>query len=167
MIVSLIVAVDENDGIGFEGHLPWRLPDEQQYFKALTMGHHLISGRKTYESIGRSLPGRTTIVLSRDPAFQSSSTVLLARSLEAALELAAKRGEDEVFVMGGGDVFQQALPHADRIYLTRVHAQFPADTTFPDFDPKNWREERLSHHPPDERHPYAYTTFLYERTSRL
>jgi dihydrofolate reductase len=162
MIVSLIVAADEAGGIGIDNGLPWRLPDDLKRFKALTMGHHLILGRKTWESIGRPLPGREMIVLSRQPGYQPEGC-RMAGSLEQALEMARSMGESEVFVIGGAKVFAQALPLADRLYLTRVHARLPADTYFPAMDLNAWRLYHHETHPADERHPYAFTEHVYER----
>ena len=127
MIVSLIAALDEAGGIGKDGGLPWRLSADLRRFKALTMGHHLIVGRKTYVSIGRPLPGRTLIVLTRDPTFAAPGC-LLAASLEQALALAGRRGESEAFIGGGGEIFAQAMPLAGRLYLTHVHTLAACDT---------------------------------------
>jgi dihydrofolate reductase len=162
VIVSLLVAMDEQRGIGFRGNLPWRLPADLRRFKTLTMGHHLVMGRKTYESIGRPLPGRTMIVLSRNPGYQPVGC-LPAGSLDEGLEIARHRGEDEVFVIGGGDVFTQALPIADRIYLTLVHGRVEADTYFPEFDPEDWAEVESVGHPADEDHVFPFTFKVLER----
>ena len=139
MIVSLLAAVDENQGIGFQGGIPWRLPDDMKQFKALTMGHHLVMGRKTYESIRRPLKGRKIVIVTRNPGYQPEGC-LTAHSLEEALELVRLRGETEVFVIGGGEIFKEAVELADRIYLTQVHGEAPADTYFPSLDPEDWGE---------------------------
>jgi dihydrofolate reductase len=133
--VSLIVAMDPNRVIGNEGKLPWHLPAELQRFKALTMGHHLIMGRKTWQSIGRPLPGRTSIVLTRDPAYRAPGA-LVATSLEAALALAAP--DAEPFIIGGAQVFRDALPLAHRIYLTRVQREYHGDVFFPTLALDEW-----------------------------
>jgi dihydrofolate reductase len=156
LIVSLLAAVDENQGIGFQGGIPWRLPDDLKQFKALTMGHHLVMGRKTYESIRSSLPGRTVVILTRNPEYQPDGC-LTAHSLEEALELVRQRGEREVFVIGGGEIFKQAVELADRIYLTQVHGVAPADTFFPRLRPEDWLETAEVHHPADDRHEYPFT----------
>jgi dihydrofolate reductase len=163
VIISLLVAMDERRGIGVDNRLPWRLSADLQRFKALTMGHHLIMGRRTYESIGRPLPGRTTVVLTRNPAFRPEGC-LVAGSLEAALALAEGRGETEAFVVGGSAVFAAALPLAQRIYLTQVHALTPADVFFPAFDRSAWVEREMVYQPADEKNEYAFTFRLLERS---
>jgi len=162
MRISLIVAMDERRGIGHRGRLPWRLPADLRRFKSLTMGHHLVMGRKTYASIGRPLPGRTMIVLTRKRDYDPPGC-LVVHTLEAALELARQSGDDEVFVIGGGEVFEQALPLADRIYLTRVHAALEADVFFPEYDPEDWHLIRSEHVPADETNTFASTFQLLER----
>jgi dihydrofolate reductase len=162
MRLSLIVAMDERRGIGYRGHLPWRLPADLRRFKSLTMGHHLVMGRKTYESIGRPLPGRTMIVLTRSQDY-SPSGCLVAHSLPEALEIACQNGDEEVFVIGGGEVFDQALPHADRIYLTRVHATREADVFFPEFDPADWHLISSEDIPADEVNKFPFTFQLLEK----
>lgn len=139
MIISLIVAMDENRGIGINNSLPWHVSSDLRRFKRLTMGHHLIIGRLTYESIGRPLPGRTNIVLTRNQAFQAEGC-LIAHTLTRAFRLAEEHGETEVFVIGGADVFDQALEDADRIYLTEVNADVDADVHFPVLELEEWRE---------------------------
>lgn len=162
MIVSLIVAMDEKGGIGKTGALPWRLPADLRRFKQLTMGHHLIMGRKTYQSIGRPLPGRTMIVVTRNREYQPEGCLVLG-SFEAALDLARERGETEVFVIGGSEIFAQALPIADRLYLTRVHAAVQTDVSFPPFNEEAWVEKGRQLHPADEHNPYASTFRILER----
>lgn len=162
MIISLIVALDEQRGIGVDGHLPWHLSADLQRFKSLTMGHHLIMGRKTYESIGRPLPGRTTIIVSRNPSYQPEGC-MVARSLETAIEFARFDQEDEVFVIGGGDLFDQAIDMADRIYLTQVHASLEADVYFPEYSPKEWQERESAYFEADEKNEYPSTFKILER----
>jgi dihydrofolate reductase len=134
-MMSIIAAMALNRAIGLANRIPWRLPADLQRFKRLTMGHSLIVGRKTYESIGRALPGRTMIVVSRDTGFVAAN-VTVAHSLAQAL---ARAGDDEVFIGGGADIYRQALPIADRIYLTVIEKAFAGDTFFPDFDITTWR----------------------------
>lgn len=137
MTLSLIVAVSENGVIGRANRLPWRLPEDLQRFRRLTTGHPVIMGRKTFESIGKPLPGRTSIVVSRTERFPGTIT---ARSLDEALEEAARApGADATFVIGGGEVYREALPLAARIHLTRVHARVDGDATFPELG-KEWVE---------------------------
>jgi dihydrofolate reductase len=157
MRVSLIAAVAENGVIGYRGALPWHLPDDLRRFKALTMGHHLIVGRRTFESIGRGLPGRRMVVLSRRRASLPDG-VAGAVSLEEALRRAEEAGDDEVFVAGGAEVYGLALPHADRLYLTRVHAAPQGDTFFPTIDLRSW------HLVESEAAPAA-TFLVYDRSA--
>jgi dihydrofolate reductase len=157
VIVSLIVALDEANGIGWQGGLPWRLPADMRRFKRLTMGHHLICGRKTYQSIGRPLPGRMMVVVTRQQGFDAPGC-LLAQSLDEALALAKSAGEEEAFVIGGAALYAAALPQAQRMYLTRVHAVLPADVYFPRFDPQEWHLILQEALPADPENPFP-TTF--------
>ena len=142
--LTLVAAVADNGVIGNAGDIPWRIPADFAHFKALTIGHVLVMGRATYESIGRALPGRTTIVLTRDPAW-SADGVLVARSLDEALDLAA--GLDaEVFVAGGAAVYAAALDRAHAQVLTEVHLSPEGDTRYPDFDRTEWIEKRREQH---------------------
>ena len=156
MIISIIVAMDETRGIGLDGRLPWHLPADLKRFKSLTMGHHLIMGRKTFASIGRPLPGRTTIIVTRDQSFQPEGC-LVAHSLETALEFARLDLENDVFVIGGAEIFVQAIELADRIYLTQVHSSLPADVYFPEFAAADWQEIDSEYHPADEKNRYPFT----------
>ena len=160
MTVSLIAAMAGNRAIGKDGTLPWRLPRDLRRFKDLTMGHPLIMGRKTYESIGRALPGRRSLVLSRDPGFRPPGVEVVS-SLDAAF--VRVRAEAEVFVIGGASVFREALPRADRLYLTRIHADVEGDVFFPEEALRGWRLLEEEHHPADDRHPFAFTFETYER----
>jgi dihydrofolate reductase len=164
MIVSLIVAMDEQRGIGVNNRLPWRLPADLKRFKALTMGRHLIVGRKTYDSIGRPLPGRKMVVITRNPGLSEQSEALAyVHSLDAALALAKGRGESEAFVGGGADIFAQALGLADRLYLTVVHTTTQADTFFPVFEAAVWQTQESHDSPADEDNPFAFTWELMIR----
>ncbi|MFL7891826.1 MAG: dihydrofolate reductase [Anaerolineales bacterium] len=156
MIISLIVAMDQNQGIGFEGQLAWHLPADLKRFKSLTMGHHLIMGRKTYESIGSPLPGRTMIIVTRNPVYQPEGC-MVAHSIDTALDFARMGSDNEAFIIGGGDLFAQTIDLADRIYLTQVHASLPADVYFPDYSELDWREIETEFNPADEKNQYAVT----------
>jgi dihydrofolate reductase len=156
VIVSLIVAMDENRGIGLRNRLPWRLASDLKRFRELTMGHHLIAGRKTYESIGRPLPGRQMIIVTRDRNYRASGC-LMVHSPDEAFRLAAERGEREAFVIGGAEIYAQALPQADRLYLTQVHAQVQADVFFPEFAEDEWQEVSRNFHAADEKNQYDFT----------
>ncbi len=162
MIISLIVAMDEKGAIGKNNRLPWHLSNDLKRFKTLTMGHHIIMGRKTYESIGRPLPGRTNIVITRNLEYDVDGC-LVTHSLEEALEIARDRGENEVFVTGGRQLFAQALDLADRIYLTRVHTEVPADVYFPEFDEEEWIEKESIHYDAAEKNDFAFTTKVLVR----
>jgi dihydrofolate reductase len=138
--VSIVAAVARNGVIGADGGLPWHLPDELRLFKETTLGHVLVMGRRTYESIGRPLPGRTTVVVTRRADWSpGTDEVVVAHSVDEALQR-ARAVDDEVFVVGGGELYAAALPHADRLVLTFVEQEPEGDTTFPDVDWSNWRE---------------------------
>ena len=159
MIISIIVAMDENRGIGFENRIPWHLPTDLARFKKLTMGHHLLVGRKTYESIGSALPGRQMIILTRNPEFTAQDCIM-AETLDEALILAEKRGEKEVFIIGGAEVYREALPLADHLYLTVVHTSAEADVYFPEIDGSNWSQICEQDITADEKNSLA-TTFKH------
>jgi len=162
VIISLLVAMDEARGIGKAGKLPWRLSADMKRFRELTMGHHIIVGRKTFESIGKPLPGRDMIVVTRDESLKPDGC-LTASYVEAAIALARERGETEVFVCGGAAIYAQALNAAHRIYLTQVHANVDADTFFPEFDASAWREAEKTFQPADEKNQFAFTFKVLER----
>jgi dihydrofolate reductase len=153
--------MDRQRVIGHEGRLPWHLPADLQRFKALTMGHHIIMGRKTWESIGRPLPGRISIVITRNADFAAPGA-LVATSLDDALALAA--GDAQPFVIGGAEIFRQALPLAARIYLTEVLADHAGDVWFPELPSDQWRQIHSEHHQPTAREP-AWDFRVLERTS--
>jgi len=160
MKVSLIAAMAKNRAIGVNNGLPWRLPADQRYFKAKTMGHSLIMGRRTFESIGeRPLPGRKTIVVSRRRDYAPPG-VEVARSLDEALSRAEG---DEVFVAGGEEIFRQTLDRADRLYLTPIDKDFPGDTFFPEFDESAWRLAEREHHAATPEIPFAYSFEIWEK----
>lgn len=172
MIVSILVAVAANGVIGRDGDLPWRLPDDLRFFKRVSMGHHLVMGRKTWASIGRPLPGRTMVVLTRDPALEIPG-VQVVHALPEALALARAAGDDEAFVIGGAEVFARALPLADRMYLTRVHADVEGDVRFPSPHDDRWLAEHAwaqvarEEHAADERHAFAFSICTLERRADL
>ncbi len=164
MRLSIIAAVADNGVIGRGNDLPWHLPADLKRFKRTTLGHHLLMGRKTFESIGRALPGRTTIVISRG-APKVPEGVLVAGSLGAAVELARAAGDDEAFVAGGAEIFLAALERADRIYLTRVRGDVTGDRYFPELELEGWDLVSSERHPADERHAYPLEFECYERRS--
>lgn len=165
MRVSLIVAVSENGCIGREGDLPWRLPEDLRRFKQLTLGHPIIMGRKTYESIGRPLPGRDNIVVTRQPGYSAPGCTVVG-SLPEALAAANASGAAEAFIIGGASLYAEALPLADTLQLTRVHAEVAGDVHLP---PIPWRAFRClatEAHSADERHAYAYTFEVWQRDEK-
>lgn len=160
MRISFVVAYARGRVIGRDNALPWKLPADMRRVRQLTMGKPLIMGRRTYESIGRPLEGRTSIVLTREPSFRPEG-VLVARDVEEALRLAGTA--EEVIVFGGSDVFAQLLPRADRLYVTEIDADIPGDRHFPPIDPTEWEEVERTEHAPDEQNPYRYTFLTLDR----
>ncbi len=162
--ISLIWAMANNRVIGANNTLPWKLPADLRHFRTLTTGHHIIMGRKNYESIGRPLPDRVNIVVSRQAAYEAPGCVVVG-SIEEALQRAA--GDPEIFVIGGAAIYAQTLEHADRLYLTRINAQIQGDTFFPDFAEGAWRETAREDHLADERNPYDYSFITLERREAI
>lgn len=161
--VTLIVATDRQGGIGLGGGLPWRLPDDLRRFKALTLGKPVVMGRRTWDSIGRPLPGRLNIVVSRDPR-RAIEGATVAATLEAAL--AAAGNVPEVCVIGGAEIYRLALPLADRVELTEVHANVGADTYFPPLDSAEWEEVAREDRAADERHAHPMSFVTLRRRAR-
>jgi dihydrofolate reductase len=153
MKLTLVVAAAENDVIGRDGDLPWRLPADLAHFKSVTMGLPIVMGRRTWESIGRPLPGRENIVVSRNPGYVAEGGRLVG-SLEEAVAHARSAGAPELMVIGGAGLYAAALPIADRILLTRVHAEVPGDTKLPPVSPEDWEVTDVRERPADERNPY-------------
>jgi dihydrofolate reductase len=161
--IALIVAVADNGVIGRAGQLPWHLPDDLQRFKALTMGKPMLMGRRTFESIGRPLPGRTSLVLTHSTNWAPPPKALAVHSMDEALAEAGRSGAEELAVIGGAEVFRLALPLARRIDLTRVHAEVEGDVYFPQLDPREWQETERTEHRVDVRHVHAMTFSVLER----
>lgn len=157
MIISIIAAMDENHGIGFDNELPWRLSDDLTRFKKLTMGHHIIMGRITFETIGKALPGRVNIIVTRNRNFQVPGC-LVAHSPEDAIEMARNQGDNEVFVIGGSRIFQDTIGIADKLYVTTVHTEGNADIFFPEFNLDDWQVEYSDSFQADESNEFP-TTF--------
>jgi dihydrofolate reductase len=154
--LSVIAAMARNRVIGIHNTLPWRLPEDLKHFKALTMGHHIIMGRKTYESIGKPLPGRTTVIVTRDAGYQVEGCVT-ATSIEDAI---AACGEDEeIFFVGGAEMYAQVLPRADRLYLTEIQAEYEGDAWFPEFNLSIWKESARQAHVSDAGLGYHFVTY--------
>ena len=153
-LVSIVVATDERGAIGRDGGLPWRLPDDLKRFKSLTMGKPIVMGRKTWDSIGKVLPGRHNIVITRKPGFAAPGVTVVA-SLDNALDAAGD--VPEVCIIGGAEIYRLALPYTDLIHLTRVHAVVDADTYFPELGADEWDEVVVEERPADERNAFAYS----------
>jgi dihydrofolate reductase len=162
MLVSAIVAVAHHHVIGKDNDIPWYLPADLKYFKEKTLNHHIIMGRKCFDSIGKPLPKRTNIIISRNP-FLISSNCTIARSVEAALEVAFDNHETEAFIIGGGEIYQQSMQFLDKIYLTAVDLEVQGDVFFPPLDPKEWKLISEIHHTKDEKNEWNYTFKEFEK----
>lgn len=161
-LISLIVAMARNGVIGVDNRLPWRLPADLRYFKSLTMGKPIIMGRRTFESLPGILPGRRHIVITRNRAYRGEGCELV-HSVDEALKIAGE--VPEVMVVGGGGLYRETLPRADRLYLTRVEADVAGDTFFPEIDWDQWQEVSRDSHPADEHNQFAYTFIVLNRVS--
>jgi dihydrofolate reductase len=162
VIVSIIAAMDRKRGIGVDNKLPWRLSADLKRFRDLTMGHHIVVGRKTFESIGRPLPGRRMIIVTRNKNYIAEGCDV-AHSVEDVTRLARERGESEVFICGGAEIYAQSIGIVDRMYLTFVEAEVAADTFFPEFDEREWSEQESVYQPADEKNQYPFTFKLIVR----
>ena len=162
MRVALIAAIADNRVIGREGGMPWHLPADLRHFRRLTMGHHLIVGRRTWQSIGKPLEGRRILVLTRSKAVEPPGAEP-SPSLEEALAVAEAAGDDEPFVAGGEEIYRLTLPIADRLYLTRVHARPSGDVHFPPFDAERWQLIERWHREPDARNLHRLSFETYDR----
>ena len=161
MIRSIIVAQSQNRVIGIDNTLPWHLPADLKRFKAITMGHHMIMGRKTYESIGKPLPGRTSVVITRNKDLVFEGCVM-AHSLKEAFEIAQKNNDEEAFVIGGADLIKQAIDVCDKLYLTNIHQDFNGDTFLEPLSSK-WKEIEYITNEPDEKNVYSYSFVTYKK----
>ncbi len=162
MSLSLVVAVSQNGVIGGENTLLWKLPADMRHFVEKTKGKPVVMGRKTHESIGHALPGRTNIVITRQKGYSADGCIVVP-SLPLAIDAAKREKPKEICVIGGGEVYREALPLADTIHFTRVHGNFEGDTTFPELDPMVWTETWREAHPADAENPYPYTFITYEK----
>ena len=160
MIRSIVVAVARNGVIGRDNRLPWKLPKDLAYFKRVTMGHPVVMGRRTWESIGKALPGRLNIVVTHNPSLEAPGAAVVT-SLADAWKAAGNA--DEVSIIGGTSIFRETLPTADRIHLTEVEADVAGDTFFPEFDRVAWVEQEVERHPADERHEHPFRIVLLTR----
>lgn len=166
MTVSIIVAASENNVIGKDNAIPWHLPDDLKFFRKKTEGHPVIMGRKNFASIvaalGKPLPNRQNIVITRDTGFTADGCEIVY-SIEEAISLASHGPTEEIFIIGGGEIYKQAMQIADCIYLTRVHAEVDGDVLFPEIDPDEWEVIEMVEHSADEKHEYAFTFLTYQR----
>ncbi|MEL6122412.1 MAG: dihydrofolate reductase [Bacteroidota bacterium] len=166
MIISAIVAKGQNDVIGRDNDLPWRLPKDLKWFKQQTSGHHVIMGRRSFESIGRPLPKRTNIIVTHDQGYAHTG-VEVAHSITGALAIAFRAGETEVFILGGGKVYDQTKDIWDRLYLTQVEARPEGDTFFPNVDLARYQLAHEESHAADDDHAHAFSFYIYERYKAL
>lgn len=161
-LLSAIAAMDENRTIGYKNRLPWHLPADLKHFKMLTSHHPILMGRKTFESIGKPLPNRTNIILTRDNQYHAPDCIVVT-ALDQALEAAQQTQTDEIFIIGGAEIYQQLLPHIQRLYLTIVHHSFTGDAFFPELNPHHWQEISREKHLSDEQNNYDYTFLTLKR----
>ncbi len=165
MIISLIAARTQNGVIGKNNDLPWHLPDDMKYFMQTTSAHYVVMGRKNYDSIPekfRPLPNRTNIVVTRQIGF-SAPHCTVVHALTDAITLAEKNNQHELFIIGGSEIYQLAMPYASRLYLTEIQTELEGDTFFPSFDKTQWSETSRKHHPADDRHRFAFDFVIYEK----
>jgi len=166
MIVSMIAAMGSNRVIGKDNDLPWHLPDDFRFFQRTTKGHHIVMGRKNWESLPHKfqpLPNRTNLVITRQAEYQADGATVIA-SLEAAIAIAEQAGEEELFIIGGGEIYRIGLDLADKIYLTEIDGAFEGQVTFPEFSKNEWHENSREHHGIDEKHQYAFDFVIYDKT---
>jgi dihydrofolate reductase len=165
MIVSAIAALSQNRVIGKNNDLPWRLPDDMKFFMETTKGHHVVMGRKNYDSLKpkfKPLPERTNIVITRQSELNAPGCAVL-HNIEEALRLANKNSENECFIIGGAEIYKLAMPFTNRLYLTEIKASIQGDTFFPEINLTEWKEVSRKHHSADERHAYAFDFVIYDK----
>ena len=163
-MINIVVAKASNNVIGAKNDLIWHLPNDLKHFKSLTSGHPIIMGRKTYESLGRPLPNRTNIVVTRDQNWNAEGIEIVS-SLSKAIEV-AKTIADDIYVIGGGNIYKQAMEFTDILYITEVHHEFDGDTYFPEIDNDEWEEVEREDFKKDEEHPYAYSFVTYKKAEK-
>jgi dihydrofolate reductase len=160
LTLSIIVAFDQNRLIGNNNQLPWHLPADLKHFRAITMGHHMIMGRKTFESIGKPLPGRTSVIVTRQRDYHHEGCIVVGSMDEAIRECT---GQEEVFIIGGAQIFECTMPMAQKLHITQIHHAFEGDTWFPEISPKEWTLVSETHHPADEKNQWEYSFLEYVR----
>ncbi|TXC93196.1 dihydrofolate reductase [Metabacillus litoralis] len=163
-MISLIVAMDENRLIGKDNQLPWHIPQDLAYFKRMTMNHKIVMGRKTYESIGRPLPGRENIILTRNRSYKMDACKVL-HSIEELLEL-SKNTDENIFVIGGAEIFKEILPYSDRLYMTHIHHNFEGDTFFPQLKDTDWETVSVESGIKDMKNPYEFDFVVYQKINK-
>jgi dihydrofolate reductase len=161
-MIIFVVAMDQNRGIGYNGKLPWLLPADMKFFRETTTGHVVFMGRKTYESIGKPLPDRTNVVLTRDVSFQAEG-VQVAHSVKEAV---SRYSDEDLYVIGGAEIFKEMLPAADKLLITRIHHEFPADTYFPELKDEDWEQAACTPGVTDEKNPYTFEFVELVRQAR-
>ena len=159
MTLTIIAAMAENRVIGKDNDLIWRLPDDLKRFKSLTSGHHIIMGRKTFESMDKPLPNRTSVIITRDRHYKAPEGCIVVSSIEEAIK--AAHSDQQPLIIGGGEIYKLALPYAHKMELTTVHSTFEGDTYFPEFNPDEWNAVDKSYHESDDRHQYPFTFITY------
>ncbi len=162
MLISAIAAISSNRVIGKDNQIPWYLPADLKFFMQTTLNHHVLMGRKNYQSIGKPLPRRTNVVITRDPFFVSSGCVVV-HSIKEAIQVAYENGEQEAFIIGGGQIYEQAMPFVNKIYLSEIDLNIDGDVYFPELDPTVWSLESEDLREPDERNQHAFTIRVYNR----
>ncbi len=162
MIKSIMVARSDNRVIGRDNDLVWHMPADLKYFKETTTGHYVVMGRKTYESVNKPLPGRLNIIVTRQPNYYREGC-LVVHDVEQAFRLGEENGQEELFVLGGAQIYELTLPQVDRIYLTEIKADFEGDTYFPEIDTTQWKEVKREQHTADEKNPHPYAFVVLER----
>lgn len=163
MIISMVVAAAENNVIGKNNQLLWNLPNDMKFFKNTTWGFPVIMGRKTFDSLGKALPGRTNIVITRQDDWKANN-VLVVKTLDESVEKAVEATDaKEIFIIGGGQIFDEALPRTNRVYITRVHTTIEGDAYFPELKPSEWQLTSQRNFPADDKHAYAYSFEIWER----
>ena len=162
-MLTLIAATSTNNALGKDNQLVWHLPDDFKRFKSLTSGHYIIMGRKTFESFPKPLPNRTHVIITRQKNYEAPEGCIVVPSLEKAIEICPEN--EEVFIIGGGEIYKQSIDIADKVELTRVHTTVEADTFFPEIDSKNWKIVFEEHHKKDEKHAFDFTFITYVRAN--
>ncbi|WP_186577750.1 dihydrofolate reductase [Aquibacillus kalidii] len=161
-MISLLLAMDQNRVIGYKNDLPWKLPNDLKFFKELTTSNVIIMGRKTFDSMGRPLPNRRNVIMTRDTSYKQPGCDVI-HSIDTIIEWEKQNPEIEYFVIGGGNIFNQVLPYANRMYITLIEEAFPGDTFFPEFEEEEWNITKKEKGQKDEKNPYDYYFIQYDR----